>query len=124
MTLTDAERDRITRCIDEHGGVCREVMCDDSLDVLVASIVAARVAQVTADRARVLEMLRVQIERTDRVRIERDALVEKISARGTREWAQSFLDEWSRPYFGDDSRDAVAAVLRAAEATDRAVLPS
>lgn len=43
--LTDAERERITRCLDEHGGVCREIMCDDSLDVLIDSIVRERMAR-------------------------------------------------------------------------------
>ena len=41
--LTDADRASITRCIDEHGGVCREVMCDDSLDVLIDRIVRRHV---------------------------------------------------------------------------------
>jgi hypothetical protein len=44
VILTDAERAKITRCIDEHGGVCREVMCDDSLDVLVDQIVRGHAA--------------------------------------------------------------------------------
>lgn len=34
---------------------------------------------------------------------------------GDREWAERFLDAWSKPYFGDDRRDAVGCVMRAAE---------
>jgi len=44
VILTDDERAQITRCLDEHGGVCREVMCDESLDVLVDQIVRRRAA--------------------------------------------------------------------------------
>lgn len=45
MILTEADRASITRCLDERGGVCREVMCDDSLDVLIDQIVRRRAAQ-------------------------------------------------------------------------------
>lgn len=38
------------------------------------------------------------------------------AALADRAWAERFLAEWSKPYFGDDSPDAVAAVLRAATA--------
>ena len=37
----------------------------------------------------------------------------------SREWAERFLAEWSRPYFGDDRTDAVACVQRAAIAANR-----
>ena len=42
VTLTDQERAQITRCLDDHGGVCREVMCDESLDEAVRRILAVR----------------------------------------------------------------------------------
>lgn len=35
-----------------------------------------------------------------------------------RQWAQRFLKEWARPYFGPDSSDAIAAVLRAQAKAD------
>lgn len=38
-------------------------------------------------------------------------------------WASTFLEEWVRPYFGDDRTDAVAAVRRATKATIARVIP-
>ncbi|MFS0885217.1 hypothetical protein [Aeromicrobium sp. 179-A 4D2 NHS] len=38
-----------------------------------------------------------------------------------RQWAEVFLNEWSRPYFGADARDALASVMRAARVAGLAV---
>lgn len=37
-------------------------------------------------------------------------------------WAERFLTEWARPYFGDDVNDAVACVVRAMDYADAALL--
>jgi hypothetical protein len=39
-----------------------------------------------------------------------------VEALRERSWAEAFLREWSKPYFGPDASDAVACVMRAARA--------
>lgn len=45
-------------------------------------------------------------------RYERERLLSLIESR---EWAESFLSEWVKPYFGEDADDAIACVQRAAK---------
>jgi hypothetical protein len=51
-------------------------------------------------------------------RSERERLLNVVESQ---EWAEAFLADWSRPYFGDDANDAVACVQRAAKAALTAV---
>lgn len=55
---------------------------------------------------------------------DRDVAGQVIAQVGAREWAEKFLAEWSRPYFGEDAKDAVACVQRATVATLAQVFPA
>lgn len=55
---------------------------------------------------------------------DRDVAGQVIEQVSSREWAEAFLAEWARPYFGEDGLDAVACVQRAAVAALRNAFPT